>query len=93
MSVKPALTDGIRRAFLCNVDHYSGHDYEHQRDWLENQDLLSQPVPDHILSKLTVLNYNVMNTNDSDHPFFIAEIKDPIPFKSAYIPGLIELTY
>ena len=27
----------VRRAFLCDVDHYSGNDYEHRRDWLENK--------------------------------------------------------
>ena len=27
----------VRRAFLCGVDHYSGNDYEHRRDWLENK--------------------------------------------------------
>ena len=27
----------VRRAFLCGVDHYSGINYEHRRDWLENK--------------------------------------------------------
>jgi len=27
----------VRRAFLCGVDHYSGQDYEHRRDWLEDK--------------------------------------------------------
>ena len=27
----------VRRAFICGVDHYSGNDYEHRRDWLENK--------------------------------------------------------
>jgi len=27
----------VRRAFLCGVDHYSGNDYEHRRQWLENK--------------------------------------------------------
>ena len=27
----------VRRAFLCGVDPYSGNDYEHRRDWLENK--------------------------------------------------------
>ena len=27
----------VRRAFLCGVDHYSGIDYEHRRDWLEEK--------------------------------------------------------
>ncbi|MBL4671624.1 MAG: hypothetical protein JKX81_05150 [Arenicella sp.] len=27
----------VRRAFLCGVDHYSGNDYEHRRQWLEDK--------------------------------------------------------
>jgi len=27
----------VRRAFLCGIDHYSGQDYEHRRDWLETK--------------------------------------------------------
>ena len=27
----------VRRAFLCGLDHYSGNDYEHRRDWLEDK--------------------------------------------------------
>ncbi len=27
----------VRRAFLCGIDHYSGNDYEHRRDWLEHK--------------------------------------------------------
>jgi len=27
----------VRRAFLCGIDHYSGNDYEHRRDWLEKK--------------------------------------------------------
>jgi len=27
----------VRRAFLCGVDRYSGNDYEHRRQWLENK--------------------------------------------------------
>ncbi len=27
----------VRRAFLCGTDHYSGNDYEHRREWLENK--------------------------------------------------------
>ena len=27
----------VRRAFLCGVDHYSGQDYEHRRQWLEDK--------------------------------------------------------
>jgi REP element-mobilizing transposase RayT len=27
----------VRRAFLCGIDHYSGNDYEHRRDWLESK--------------------------------------------------------
>ena len=27
----------VRRAFLCGIDHYSGIDYQHRRDWLEDK--------------------------------------------------------
>jgi len=27
----------VRRAFLCGIDHYSGNDYEHRRDWVEKK--------------------------------------------------------
>ncbi len=27
----------VRRAFLCGIDAYSGTDYEHRRQWLENK--------------------------------------------------------
>lgn len=27
----------VRRAFLCGVDHYSGSNYEHRRQWLEDK--------------------------------------------------------
>jgi hypothetical protein len=27
----------VRRAFLCGVDHYSGNNYEHRRQWLEDK--------------------------------------------------------
>ena len=27
----------VRRAFLCGVDHYSGQDYEHRRQWVVNR--------------------------------------------------------
>ena len=27
----------VRRAFLCGIDHYSGQDYEHRRQWLEDK--------------------------------------------------------
>lgn len=27
----------VRRAFLCGVDHYSGHDYEHRRQWVADR--------------------------------------------------------
>ena len=28
----------VRRAFLCGVDTYSGANYEHRRDWLEERE-------------------------------------------------------
>ncbi|MFT4630376.1 MAG: putative transposase, partial [Dinoroseobacter sp.] len=27
----------VRRAYLCGLDDYSGKDYEHRRDWLEDK--------------------------------------------------------
>jgi REP element-mobilizing transposase RayT len=27
----------VRRAFLCGVDHYSSHSYEHRRQWVEDR--------------------------------------------------------
>ena len=30
----------VRRAFLCGVDHYSGQDYEHRRQWVVDRILL-----------------------------------------------------
>ena len=27
----------VRRAFLCGLDNYSGNDYEHRREWLEDK--------------------------------------------------------
>ena len=27
----------VRRAYLCRVDHYSGQNYEHRRQWVVNR--------------------------------------------------------
>jgi len=48
----------VRRAFLCGEDSYSGVNYEHRRDWLE--DKLHQPA-DAFAIKLCA--YAVMNNH------------------------------
>jgi hypothetical protein len=27
----------VRRSYLCSIDAYSGKDYEHRRQWIENR--------------------------------------------------------
>jgi len=34
----------VRRAFLCGIDHYSGQNYEHRRDWLETKLLATADI-------------------------------------------------
>jgi REP element-mobilizing transposase RayT len=34
----------VRRAFLCGLDRYSGNDYQHRRDWLEDKLLATAEV-------------------------------------------------
>jgi endonuclease/exonuclease/phosphatase family metal-dependent hydrolase len=58
-----------------------------------NRELLSQSAPDHILSKLGILSYNITVTADSDHPLVIAEIRDTVEFKPATFPALLDLIF
>ena len=46
----------VRRAFLCDADHYSGKDYEHRREWLEAKLLTTANVFDIKLCAYAVMH-------------------------------------
>jgi hypothetical protein len=57
----------LRRAFLCGVDHYSGKDYEHRRQWVVDRiRLLSS------LFGIDVCAYAVMKTY-AKYPWLLSD--------------------
>lgn len=53
--------------------------------------LLSQTVPDHILSTLKIVSYSEAPSAYSDHPMITAEIKSPVTFQSGVLPPALDL--